>query len=193
MPLSTALWGRSFLTIHAGQAQASLQFTRIYPDDPKPTPKDRHGSLADDTRDERILWLRQRPDRVQAHSRECGVSSELALLAAIAACSLESLCAQDLAPRAYVISPLHYNAAIVSYSFFDGSILLTGTPITGATGTYQVPIFSLFHSFGVLGRSASIHPPRCPLRSGEFPGNRAGRGGTALPVPDFWIQPFGSP
>lgn len=101
---------------------------------------------------------------------------KLVLLAAIAACSLESLCAQDLAPRAYVISPLHYNAAIVSYSFFDGSILLTGTPITGATGTYQVPIFSLFHSFGVLGRSASI-TASLPYAVGNFQGTVQGAEG----------------
>jgi hypothetical protein len=61
--------------------------------------------------------------------------AKLVLSAAIVVCSLESLRARDLSPRAYVITPLHSNAVTLTYSFYDGSILLAGTPITGATGT----------------------------------------------------------
>lgn len=37
------------------------------------------------------------------------------------ACSAHLLDAQDLRPRAYVITPVHSNAVILSYAFNDGS------------------------------------------------------------------------
>lgn len=65
--------------------------------------------------------------------------------------------AQDLAPRAYLITPLHSNAATVVWSFYTGGLNFNGTiPITGATGTYHVPAVSVYHSFGCLGRSANV-------------------------------------
>ena len=52
-----------------------------------------------------------------------------------------TLAAQDLAPRAYVITPLHSNAINVTYSYFNGGLNFNGTvPMTGATGTYSVPV-----------------------------------------------------
>jgi len=64
------------------------------------------------------------------------------------ACLLQALAAQDLSPRAYVITPLHSNAVTLTYSFYDGSLFFNGAlPITGATGTYSVPIFTYYHSF----------------------------------------------
>jgi hypothetical protein len=101
----------------------------------------------------------------------------LVLSAAIAACSLQSLRAQDLAPRAYVITPVHSNAIILTYSFYDGSILFAGTaPITGATGTYDVPIFSYYHSFSFFGRSANI-TASLPYAVGNFQGTVLGAEG----------------
>jgi hypothetical protein len=65
--------------------------------------------------------------------------------------------AQDLSPRAYLITPLHSNAINLIYSSFHGGLDFNGVvPITGATGTYSVPIFSLYHSFSFLGRSANV-------------------------------------
>jgi hypothetical protein len=65
--------------------------------------------------------------------------------------------AQDLAPRAYVITPQHSNAIILVWSYFNGGIDFNGTvPITGATGTYNVPIFSYYHLFNFFGRSANV-------------------------------------
>lgn len=65
--------------------------------------------------------------------------------------------AQDLAPRAYLITPVHSNAVILSYSFFDGDLLFdNAVPITGATATVSVPIFSYVHSLSFFGRTASI-------------------------------------
>jgi hypothetical protein len=63
--------------------------------------------------------------------------------AAMAILSLQMLWAQDLAPRAYIITPLHSNTVTLTWSFYDGGLNFNGTiPITGATGTYNVPVFS---------------------------------------------------
>jgi hypothetical protein len=71
--------------------------------------------------------------------------------------SLQMLWAQDLAPRAYIITPLHSNAITLTWAFYDGGLNFNGTiPITGATGTYSVPVFSYYHSFSFFGRSANI-------------------------------------
>ena len=60
----------------------------------------------------------------------CGLAVALAL----------PLHGQSLAPRAYVITPEHWNAVIVTWSFYDGGFNVNGAlPITGATGTYNVP------------------------------------------------------
>ncbi len=80
------------------------------------------------------------------------------LLAALAvAGGAGSLHAQDLAPRAYVITPLRSNAVTLSYSYNDGELLFEGTvPITDATGRLSVPMVSYYRSFGLLGRSANV-------------------------------------
>jgi hypothetical protein len=79
------------------------------------------------------------------------------LLVFIAGTFLPSSWAQDLAPRGYVITPLHSNAATLAWSFYDGSINFNGTlPVSDATGRYSVPIFSYYHSFSFFGRSANV-------------------------------------
>jgi hypothetical protein len=113
--------------------------------------------------------------------------------------------AQDLAPRAYTITPLRSNAIIVTESFFNGSIDYNGViPINNAAGTYNVPSLSYYHSFGVLGRSANV-VASLPYGVGYFSGTvgtdmrvyRSGladsvyrvsvnlKGGPALPVKEF--------
>jgi len=65
--------------------------------------------------------------------------------------------AQDLAPRAYLIAPVHSNALILSYSLFDGDLIFDNAiPVTGATAKVSVPIFSYVHSLSVFGRTASV-------------------------------------
>src|SRR5215467_756437 len=65
--------------------------------------------------------------------------------------------AQDLSPRAYVITPLRSNAVTLSWSFYDGGINLNGSiPVTGATGTYHVPSIAYYHALGFFGRSANV-------------------------------------
>jgi hypothetical protein len=99
---------------------------------------------------------------------------KLVLSTAITAGSLQAISAQDLAPRAYVITPLHFNAITLTYSFYDGSINYNGTlPASGATGTYSVPIFSYYHAFSFFGRSANV-VASLPYAIGSFQGTAFG-------------------
>jgi hypothetical protein len=82
---------------------------------------------------------------------------KLVLSAVIAACPLQVLHAQDLAPRAYIITPVHWNAVTLTYSFSDGGVSTdNAVPITDATTVLHVPIFNYFHSLNFFGRSANI-------------------------------------
>jgi hypothetical protein len=82
--------------------------------------------------------------------------------------------AQDLAPRAYMITPVHGNAITLTWSFYDGGLNLNGTiPITGATGTYSVSTISLYHAFSFWGRSANV-TAWLPYGVGTFSGNVLG-------------------
>lgn len=68
-----------------------------------------------------------------------------------------ALHAQDLAPRAYVITPLASNAITLTYSYNDGELLFAGTvPITDSTGKLSVPSIAYARSFGLFGRSANF-------------------------------------
>jgi Putative MetA-pathway of phenol degradation len=122
-----------------------------------------------------------------------------------------SLNAQDLAPRAYVITPMRSNAITMTYAFNDGSLLFDGAvPITGATARLSLPVFSIYHSFNFFGRSANI-AAFVPYGVGHFRGRVLGaeayayrsglldtayrlsvnlKGGPALPLQDFrkWHQ-----
>jgi hypothetical protein len=94
--------------------------------------------------------------------------------------SLVALCsaaihAQDLSPRAYVITPIHTNAAILTWAYFDGGVDFNGTiPISGATGIYNVPIFSLYHTLNFFGRSANL-TASLPYAVGNFTGTVMGQ------------------
>ena len=89
---------------------------------------------------------------------------------------LRVLYAQDLAPRAYVITPIHSNAVTLTWSFYDGSINYNGAlPVSGAKGTYSVPIFSYYHSFSLFGRSANV-VGSLPYGVGNFQGTAFGAG-----------------
>src|SRR5215472_1704340 len=65
----------------------------------------------------------------------------------VAAAGLSNfLPAQDLAPRAYVITPVHSNAITLTWGFYSGGLNFSGTIPVTATGTYNVPIFTYYHS-----------------------------------------------
>lgn len=82
--------------------------------------------------------------------------------------------AQDLTPRAYVVTPVHSNAVTLIYSFYDGSILLDGAlPVTDASGRVHVSLLSYYHSFTAFGRSANITAV-LPYGVGTFQGKENG-------------------
>jgi len=82
--------------------------------------------------------------------------------------------AQDLAPRAYVITPIHSNAVTLTYSLFDGSLLFEGTvPITGATARAHVAIFNYSRSLNVFRRTATF-TASLPYGVGNFQGTVVG-------------------
>jgi hypothetical protein len=65
--------------------------------------------------------------------------------------------AQDLAPRAYVIAPIHSNAVTLTYSFADGSVFLNGAvPATNTSGLIYTSVFTYFHTLSMFGRSANV-------------------------------------
>jgi len=65
--------------------------------------------------------------------------------------------AQDLAPRAYVITPVHSNAVTLTYAFYDGGISINGViPVTGGTGLLHVTAINYYHSLSFFGRSANV-------------------------------------
>src|SRR5271163_973056 len=97
-----------------------------------------------------------------------------ALLASIVG-AVPQLSAQDLAPRAYVITAVHSNAITITWAFYDGGLNFNGTiPVTNATGTYYVSIFSYYHSLNFFGRSANI-AASLPYGVGTFQGTVLGQ------------------
>jgi hypothetical protein len=98
----------------------------------------------------------------------------LACLMTVTASSPMSVWAQDLSPRAYVITPLHSNAIVLTYSFYSGGIQFEGAaPITNATGRYNVSVLTYYHGFGLFGRSANVNAS-FPYAVGNFQGNVTG-------------------
>jgi hypothetical protein len=68
-----------------------------------------------------------------------------------------ALKAQDLAPRAYIITPIHSNAVTLATSFLSGNIVFDGTiPITDATAQANISVISYVHSFRFFGRTANF-------------------------------------
>jgi Putative MetA-pathway of phenol degradation len=96
------------------------------------------------------------------------IVSTLAVVAAM------RVSAQDLSPRAYVITPRSSNAALFTWSFYDGGLNFSGAvPITGATARYNIPVFSYYHSMSFFGRSANI-TVALPYGVGTFKGDVLG-------------------
>jgi len=100
-------------------------------------------------------------------SRLAGLLFSLSLSSAVCV-------AQDLTPRAYVITPVHSNAVVYVSSFFTGSILFNPTlPISDLTANPKIQIFSFYHSLNLLGRSANI-AASLPYGVGTFEGKVLG-------------------
>jgi len=115
-------------------------------------------------------------------------------------CLAAAVChAQDLIPRAYVITPIHTNAVILTYSFKNGSILFdSALPITNSTGKLSVPSLSYYHAFSFFGRSANI-AATLPYAVGNFQANVNGalkavyRSGLVDSVFRFSVNLIGAP
>jgi hypothetical protein len=72
-------------------------------------------------------------------------------------CCCHLAAAQDLSPRAYLITPIRSNALVLTTSYLQGNIQFTGSvPITGAREDLYLGIASYYHSFAVFGRSANF-------------------------------------
>jgi hypothetical protein len=85
-----------------------------------------------------------------------------------------SLRAQDLSPRAYLITPLRSNAVTLSNVFNDGHLEFQGTvPITDATARLNMPLVAVYHSLGLFGRSANV-TATLPYGVGHFKGTAFG-------------------
>jgi len=82
--------------------------------------------------------------------------------------------AQDLAPRAYVITPVRSNAVTLTWAFYDGGLNFSGNIPLVATGTYNVPILSYYHSLSIFGRSANMNAS-LPYGVGTFRAAALGR------------------
>src|SRR4051812_47901079 len=79
--------------------------------------------------------------------------------------------AQDLSPRAYVISPTGSHAIIFSTSFNRGDVLVDPTvPLEDGKGSFQVPVLGYYQSLNFLGRSANV-TVLMPYIHGNFEGN----------------------
>jgi hypothetical protein len=78
---------------------------------------------------------------------------------------------QDLAPRAYLITPVNSNAITLTYAFIDGNLNFDGSvPITDSKARVSAPIVSYVHSMGVAGRSANLLVA-LPYAVGNFEGS----------------------
>ena len=132
-------------------------------------------------------------------------------LVVLVSCFFHFLAAQELSPRAYIITPVHLNAITLTWSFYDGAVDFNGVyPYSGTTGVYHVPVFSYYHAFSLFGRSANV-VASLPYGVGHFEGTLNGTnqsiyrsglldltarlsvnlyGGKAMPVQEFvtWKQ-----
>jgi hypothetical protein len=95
----------------------------------------------------------------------------------MAMCSFQALMAQDLSPRAYLITPVKANVITLTWSFYNGTNNFDGAiPVDGAKGTYNVPILSYYRSFDFFGRSANVIAS-LPYGVGNFRGTITGAEG----------------
>jgi hypothetical protein len=81
-----------------------------------------------------------------------------------------ALHAQSLVPRAYLITPVHSNAVVVTDSFSNGSLLFNNVlPITDAKAKINVSVLSYYRTLSFFGRSANI-TASLPYAVGSFQG-----------------------
>jgi len=90
------------------------------------------------------------------------------LLAGVVLCRAAT--AQELNPRAYLITPSGTNVINIGYSHLEGGLEFEGAvPITGATANINLAALGYYHGFALLGRSANI-AVALPYGAGNFAG-----------------------
>jgi hypothetical protein len=95
---------------------------------------------------------------------------KLVFSAMLAAYPFLALQAQDLAPRAYLITPVHSNAVTLTYSFSNRGVFFNNAlPVRDATGIIHVPLFIYSHSLNFFGRTATF-TAALPYGVGHFQG-----------------------
>lgn len=83
--------------------------------------------------------------------------NKLALSAALVIFTVPLVCAQTLAPRAYMITPLESNAFTVTTNLYHGGILFdASSPLTDASGNISITIPTYYRSLSFFGRSANV-------------------------------------
>src|ERR1041385_4899539 len=107
--------------------------------------------------------------------------------------------AQDLIPRAYVITPIGANAVTFSSAYFNGPVFTDPTvPLTDFTASFFVEALSLYHSTSLLGRSANA-TVSLPYAVGNFRAKVSGtdtnvyRSGMADPRLRLSMNLYGGP
>ena len=86
-----------------------------------------------------------------------GVRAGLVLACLAGSAVAPSLHAQDLAPRAYTITPVGSNAFTLADAYNDGPLQLEGaSPIENGTARLNVPSLTYYRAFSLLGRSANV-------------------------------------
>ena len=127
-------------------------------------------------------------------ARFCGVGFDSkAFLCSLVVALTAPLCAQSLAPRAYVITPEHWNAVTVTWSLYDGGFNVNGAlPITGATGVFQTFRFSASTIPSAFSDAALTSPRYCHTVSVTFKG-RSWAWKDQSTAPGFLISPLASP
>ena len=96
---------------------------------------------------------------------QCTRAPRLVLTAALL-CAAHLAHAQELNPRAYVITPTGTNVINLGYSHTEGNVDVGGAaPITDAYGSVDLAALGYYHGFAFLGRSANF-ALGIPLRGG---------------------------
>lgn len=116
-----------------------------------------------------------------------------------AACSACPARAQELNPRAYVITPVGTNAVNIAYSHLEGGVLLDGSvPITDARASINLSALGYYRSLDFFGRSANV-AIGIPYGYGHFEGTvvevpkRVDRSGLLDSYVRFSVNLFGGP
>ena len=93
------------------------------------------------------------------------------VLTAALLCAAPLAHAQELNPRAYVITPTGTNVFNLGYSHLEGNPDVAGAaPITDASGRVDLTALGYYRSFGLLGRSANL-ALGIPYAVGDFSGS----------------------